>query len=302
MCAQIEREGKCAHIRLLARWRGGEVARWRFPPFTTTYEARVWVGQIMGASEKRDAFMVQTKVQLKTWRVMLLALMDTICNDQTRASTVARCSELTHVYQFGVFTGRSLKGMARHGSFSPRVKAFWGFDSFSGMPNEFAAADKRESKLAEAFPKGMFDVGELLSKDTKLTPVQAVSAFVNDTRSTLIPGFYDATLTANLAGTRGMRPALYVDIDCDVYSSSITALRWLLKSNIIVPGTVVGYDDWKYGGSGSDSQLMGEPRAHAEVTKEFGLEWRSINVGKSQAAFQLLSRKDTQPTKWPFLG
>ena len=99
-----------------------------------------------------------------------------------------------------------------------------------------------------------------------------------------------------------MRPALYVDIDCDVYSSSITALRWLLKSNIIVPGTVVGYDDWKYGGSGSDSQLMGEPRAHAEVTKEFGLEWRSVNVGKSQAAFQLLSRKDTQPTKWPFLG
>lgn len=125
-------------------------------------------------------------VQLKSWRVTLLALMDSICNEPTRPP-VASCAELTHVYQFGVYTGRSLKGMVQHGSFSPRVHAFWGFDSFSGMPDELLAADRRESKLAEAFPKGMFDVGAVVSAGT--TPAQAVRAFVNDTRTTLISGF-----------------------------------------------------------------------------------------------------------------
>lgn len=241
------------------------------------------------------------RVQLKSWRVTLLILLDNICNQQTRVPKMAMCTDLTDVYQFGVYTGRSLKGMVHHGTFRPRVRAFWGFDSFSGMPDETLMADKKESKLAAAFPKGMFDVKTLLPKDANQTPAEAVASFVHDSRLTLLEGFYDVVLTNKLAKTHGMRPALYVDIDCDLYSSTITALRWMLKSNLIVPGTFVGYDDWKYGRDRSTKpgrtteSLMGEPRAHAEVTREFGLEWKSIHVGSSQMAFQLVSRRKNNP-------
>ena len=41
-----------------------------------------------------------------------------------------------------------------------------------------------------------------------------------------------------------LRPALYVDIDCDFYGATLTALRFLFRHGLIVPGTLLGYDDW----------------------------------------------------------
>lgn len=62
-----------------------------------------------------------------------------------------------------------------------------------------------------------------------------------------------------------MRPALYVEIDCDLYLSSRQALEWLLSSRLIVRGTVIGYDDLEAGGTG------GEAQAHNEVVARWGL-------------------------------
>ena len=36
----------------------------------------------------------------------------------------------------------------------------------------------------------------------------------------VIPGFFNESLTPGLAVARGMRPALYVDIDVDLYSQA----------------------------------------------------------------------------------
>ena len=60
----------------------------------------------------------------------------------------------------------------------------------------------------------------------------------------LVPGFYDKSLLPDLASRMGMRPAAYVDIDCDLYGSTKSALEWMLASRLIVPGTLIGYDDW----------------------------------------------------------
>jgi hypothetical protein len=35
-----------------------------------------------------------------------------------------------------------------------------------------------------------------------------------------------------------LRPALYVDIDCDFYGATLTALRFLFRHGLIVPGTL----------------------------------------------------------------
>jgi len=187
-----------------------------------------------------------------------------------------------------------------------RVDAFWGFDSFIGMPNETFTATAREAKVDKSFPAGMFDLSASLDKG--MTPVQMVNAFVNDSRVTLLQGWFDKVLTRGLASQYGMKPAFYVDIDCDIYSSSITALRWLLQNDLILPGTYVGYDDWGYGAttdvarrefrepvSGDKTKLSGEPRAHAEVTREFGLTWRVVlNFKAKYVVFQLLTRKPAE--------
>ena len=66
MCAQIEREGKCAHIHLLARWRGGEVARWRFPPFTTGYSEYLQHDSVLGAMFGYVMLSTRLHARLKT--------------------------------------------------------------------------------------------------------------------------------------------------------------------------------------------------------------------------------------------
>jgi hypothetical protein len=38
-----------------------------------------------------------------------------------------------------------------------------------------------------------------------------------------------------------MGPALYVDIDADLFSSTWTALDWLFREGLMKPGTVIGY-------------------------------------------------------------
>ena len=79
----------------------------------------------------------------------------------------------------------------------------------------------------------------------------------------MVAGFYDRSLTAELATTRGMRPALYVDIDCDLYSSTVIVLTWLFENRLIRKGTILGYDDIRAGGGYG----AGEGLAHLQRWK-----------------------------------
>ena len=97
-----------------------------------------------------------------------------------------------------------------------------------------------------------------------------LSAYVGDARVRWVRGYYSASLTRHLATERQMAPALYVDLDCDLYSSTATALEWLVMSRLIVPGTILGYDDWTTGGEG------GQQRAHAEMVRKHGLVVRRL--------------------------
>ena len=106
-----------------------------------------------------------------------------------------------------------------------------------------------------------------------------------------------------------MRPALYVDIDVDIYISSYQALDWLCKHKLIRRGTIIGYDDWLWGlpgfkahhgastvpGPAKDgintwrlSSLDGEARAHEEVlVANYGLKFKQLHdaAGQGGSAF-----------------
>ena len=101
------------------------------------------------------------------------------------------------------------------------------------------------------------------------------------TRTHLIPGFYNESLRdgASLARRLRMRPALLLDIDCDLYSSSKQALQFMLEAGLLVPGTFVYYDDysledWRV--SPTKHPYKEERLAHHEITEEWKLTWRQL--------------------------
>ena len=90
-------------------------------------------------------------------------------------------------------------------------------------------------------------------------------------------GFFNESLTPQLRAVRGMQPALYVDLDADLFSSTQQNLDWLFASRLIkepsrgAAGTVLGYDDWVWGGIG------GQMRAHEEATRRHNVTFRNLN-------------------------
>ena len=162
------------------------------------------------------------------------------------------------VYQFGVFEGGSLRTITR---VHDGARA-WGFDSFAGLPPEELTETQIWQWRAGRFSTSLARVASRVSNAT-----------------TLIPGFFNESLTPKLAAASGMRPATYVDIDADLYSSSRQALDWLFSQRLLVRGSVVGYDDWWALACAANStrvEAHGEPRAHREVTQKYGARWQCI--------------------------
>lgn len=163
----------------------------------------------------------------------------------------------------GVFIGLSMRRIswtfkeAGPGVGSRKMR---GFDSFQGLPMENATEHPEiywhkflEGGWNAAGTLGIFSYEALASKILK---------YVDDDRVQFVRGYYNESLNDELAAIA--RPALYVDIHCDLYSSAYTALDWMFRNRLIVPGTLIGYDDWAQGGPD------GEQRAHREVMSKYG--------------------------------
>ncbi len=116
------------------------------------------------------------------------------------------------VLEFGVKSGTTIKGIAAMTS-----KPVHGFDSFEGLPEDWAGTEMR---------KGRFSTRGVLPK---------VPANV-----TLHPGWFDATLPDFVRQQRG--PVAFVHVDSDLYSSATTILTAL--AHWLVPGTVIVFDEY----------------------------------------------------------
>ena len=71
------------------------------------------------------------------------------------------------------------------------------------------------------------------------------------------------------------QPALYVDFDLDIYSPTKFAKHIRMENNLIVPGTIIGYDDWG-GTPGFEEMKDGESRAHREIIEEYGIGMQKL--------------------------
>ena len=177
------------------------------------------------------------------------------------------------IYTFGVYTGASLKfWFDGFDALKIRTGPHWGFDSFEGLPEEtagmaleckawlpgsFSAADQFGAyTFAEVEKKILDHVGEKWAPDTRL-----------------IKGFFSDSLTPTLKAEKGMKPALLIDVDVDLYISCMQCMDWMFANGLIVPGTVVYYDDVSI----VKADAGGELKAHEELTAKWKVEWRKIH-------------------------
>jgi hypothetical protein len=183
------------------------------------------------------------------------------------------------VYQFGVFNGGSMKEIAsilnKH---KIEVNTFYGFDVFTGMPKETAEPIFQDSWNPDIFPDE-FNVLKYMNLDTSDDCANYIQQEVhniftgrnNQSKVSVIAGLVEETLP----NQKDLKPAFYVDFDLDIYSPTKYAFDYLMENNLIVPGTLVGYDDWG-GTPGFEEFKDGESRAHKEILDKWGISMTKL--------------------------
>ena len=174
------------------------------------------------------------------------------------------------VYQFGVFQGKSMR-MMRH--MEPFANApMIGFDSFEGLPSSLSRSERSE------WSPGQFAADPRTELQNTIGREGATAQFVR--------GFFNESLVQpGLVRQLGKKIAKYVDIDVDLYSSALEALTFMFESGLVVPGTVIGYDDWwsgpcRRGWTASASPLQtSEGLAHAEIARKYGVTFICLAGG-----------------------
>lgn len=152
--------------------------------------------------------------------------------------------------EFGVWRGSTFAqfyhALRRHGLRVP----MYAFDSFAGLP---APGGVDALPGYEPFRAGQFGC----SVDQFAREMHARR--VPSTAYTVVPGFYDQTLTPDLAERLGIRCAALVWIDCVLYESAKSVLEFL--GPLLQDGTLLMFNDF-YRFKGHPD--LGERKAFAE--------------------------------------
>jgi hypothetical protein len=151
--------------------------------------------------------------------------------------------------EFGVFRGDSLLCMDRLRRELGLSFRLFGFDSFEGLP-ALAAGDESLGWAPGSFRSGY-----------KRTRGRLDQAGVDWNATVLVKGWYEKILTPALVRKYDLAKVSLIMIDCDLYSSTQTALEF--SAPLIEDEAIVFFDDWD-GGTGLAERGEGEARAYFE--------------------------------------
>lgn len=144
--------------------------------------------------------------------------------------------------EFGVWKGAALRYWSSH--LRNPVAALHGFDSFEGLPETFTPES----------PTGTFATGALPR--------------IDDERVSFHVGLFEDTLPDYQPPEH---EALVVNLDADLYSSTIFVLRALRP--ILLPGSLVYFDEFNIAAH--------ELRAFEDFTSESGIHWQIVAAERS---------------------
>jgi O-methyltransferase len=187
-------------------------------------------------------------------------------------------SPLGAYLEFGVSRGASFSCMHRASrDAGMATMPLIGFDSFAGLPAEAASSDN-----------GVWRPGQFESTASE-TRAWLSSQGIDWTRSSLVEGWFDETLTSDLKAMEGVDAASIVMIDCDLYSSTKVALEFVAP--LIRDRAVLFFDDWKH--AALDQRNLGEKKAFDEFLAEHPeLVARSLPPYSPESYVCLVSRRE----------
>lgn len=166
--------------------------------------------------------------------------------------------------EFGVFQGNSLLEYYSAYKENNIEPFFFGFDSFMGLPVE-------KIDTLSPWKSGDFNLNghinpELLNKDGL----------------EIIPGWFNDTLNDQTKDKFGDKKAGLIHIDCDIYTSTLEVLEFLIINDLFVDGTFVVYDDW---GAWKQAKLqetqeydVAEGRAHKEICNKYNIDFEFVHT------------------------
>jgi hypothetical protein len=216
-------------------------------------------GVIRQAVEDARARVRERELRQKIQRRARLVPEDELCDLlvrglRTLAERHGRAS-LGDYLEFGVYNGTSMvcmhRAIEREGAHSMRL---FGFDSFQGFPPSAAWEDE-----------GRWQPGKCYSP-LELTTAVLDAEGVDWSRLALVPGWFDDTLNEETVRRHGIEKASVIMIDCDLYSSTKTALNFCAP--LIRDEALVLFDEWH--AKGLEGKLLGERKAFEEFLREWG--------------------------------
>eukprot|EP00440_Ansanella_granifera_P057077 gb/GFBE01061873.1/.p1 GENE.gb/GFBE01061873.1/~~gb/GFBE01061873.1/.p1 ORF type:complete len:435 (+),score=52.01 gb/GFBE01061873.1/:1-1305(+) len=206
------------------------------------------------------------------WHYMLPSLVKALKQTLPPTSSAFNTLKNGDMYLFGVAQGESMKLM--HRLFKDR--RIFGFDSFIGLPPE----DHKDSKI-DAWSPGAFPGAR--------TKSFLINSAGGGNIAKVYRGFFNESLSPSLASKEHFGPAFYIDIDCDLHSSTYHALDFMLAHGLARVGTVIGYDDWwtipcrKYHHAEKGKRTrhlsplsVGEGLAHQQLSIKYNISFRCI--------------------------
>jgi hypothetical protein len=132
--------------------------------------------------------------------------------------------------EFGCYEGDSFRCVLQGAAQAMPWMRFFAFDSFQGLP-----------KPQGPDQNGTFREGEYAcSQEAFLRNVQQPD--VHSSRIICVPGWYNQSLTPEVKRRHNLTVAAIVNLDCDLYESTVPVLHFL--TDIIETGSILLFDDW----------------------------------------------------------
>jgi len=134
-----------------------------------------------------------------------------------------------YYFEFGCHKARTMR-LAWDTFHSLYDWTYVAFDSFEGLP---------EMDPSDSMP--IWKKGDLKTTETDFVTT-VVKHGMPRKKLKIVKGFYDHSLTPELRDRLLPQKAVVVYIDCDLYSSTISALEF--SRDFLQKGTIIVFDDW----------------------------------------------------------
>lgn len=172
--------------------------------------------------------------------------------------------------EFGCHTGTTFglayqeyQNAVKHLSFLPYAstmnRMFWALDSFCGLPAALGPEDEHPFWIE----------GNLSTRVDEFTLLALAKGIPRDAFE-IVEGYYDQTLAGDISTRKLPQNVALAYIDCDMYSSISTVLKFLLPR--LKHGMILAFDDYY---AYSSTQVSGARRTSVEVFSR-NADWRLV--------------------------